>query len=147
MDQVKYIFEKPAFTGRVARWQMMLTEYDIQYTSQKAIKGSVLSDYLAAQPIDDYQPMRFDFPDEDIMFLKSKDCEEPLPEEGPDPESKWIMMFDGAVNVNGRRVGAVLITPEGVHMPFCARITFPCTNNEAGRSRMGPFSIQSAKPS
>ena len=110
---------------------MILTEYDIQYTSQKAIKGSVLSDYLAEQPIDDYQPMRFDFPDEDIMFLKSKDCEEPLPEEGPDPESKWIMMFDGAVNVNGRGVGAVLITPEGVHMPFCARITFPCTNNEA----------------
>ena len=37
----------------------------------------------------------------------------------------------GAVNVNGRGVGAVLITPEGVHMPFCARITFPYTNNEA----------------
>jgi hypothetical protein len=52
---------------------MILTEYDIQYTSQKAIKGSVLSGYLAEQPIDDYQPMRFDFPDEDIMFLKSKD--------------------------------------------------------------------------
>ena len=92
---------------------MILTEYDIQYTSQKAIKGSVLSDYLAEQPIDDYQPMRFDFPDEDIMFLKSKDWEEPLPEEGPDPESKWVMMFDGAVHVNGRGVGVVLITPEG----------------------------------
>jgi hypothetical protein len=52
---------------------MILTKYDIQYTSQKAIKGSVLLDYLTAQPIDDYQPMRFDFPDEDIMFLKSKD--------------------------------------------------------------------------
>ena len=50
----------------------MLTEYDIQYTSQKAIKGSVLSDYLAEQPIDDYQPMRFDFPDEDIMFSNRK---------------------------------------------------------------------------
>jgi hypothetical protein len=57
--------------------------------------------------------MRFDFPDEDIMFLKSKDWEEPLPEEGPDPESKWVMMFDGAVHVNGRGVGIVLITPEG----------------------------------
>ena len=113
MDQVKYIFEKPALTGKVTRWQMILTEYDIQYTSQKAIKGSVLSDYLAEQPIDDYQPIRFDFPDEDIMFLKSKDWEEPLPEEGPDPESKWVMMFDGAVHVNGRGVGVVLITPEG----------------------------------
>ena len=95
MDPIKYIFEKPALTGRVARWQMILTEYDIQYTSQKAIKGSVLSDYLAQQPIEDYQPMKFEFPDEDIMFLKSKDCEEPIPEEGPDPESERILMSDG----------------------------------------------------
>ena len=31
MDPVKYIFEKPALTGKVTRWQMILTEYDIQY--------------------------------------------------------------------------------------------------------------------
>ncbi|KAI5403688.1 hypothetical protein KIW84_051018 [Lathyrus oleraceus] len=74
---------------------MVLTEYDIQYTSQKAIKGSILSDYLAQQPIDDYEPMKFDFPDEDIMFLKMKDCEEPVVEEGPDPDEKWTLMFDG----------------------------------------------------
>src|ERR1044072_6322572 len=44
MDPIKYIFEKPALSGRIARWQMILTEYDIQYTSQKAIKGSVVAD-------------------------------------------------------------------------------------------------------
>ena len=38
MDPIKYIFEKPALSGRIARWQMILTEYDIQYTTQKAIK-------------------------------------------------------------------------------------------------------------
>src|SRR3954470_9166715 len=42
MDPIKYVFEKPALSGRIARWQMILTEYDIQYTSQKAIKGSVV---------------------------------------------------------------------------------------------------------
>src|ERR1043165_4990723 len=42
MDPIKYIFEKPALSGRIARWQMILTEYDIQYTSQKAINGSVV---------------------------------------------------------------------------------------------------------
>ena len=75
MDPVKYIFEKPALTGRVARWQMILTEYDIQYTSQKAIKGSVLSDYLAQQPIEDYQPMKFEFPDEDISRCSNRKIE------------------------------------------------------------------------
>ncbi|RDX69989.1 Retrovirus-related Pol polyprotein, partial [Mucuna pruriens] len=38
-DPIKYIFEKPALTGRIARWQMALSEYDIVYISQKAIKG------------------------------------------------------------------------------------------------------------
>ena len=43
MDPIKYVFEKPALSQRMARWQMILTEYDIQYTTQKAIKGSALA--------------------------------------------------------------------------------------------------------
>ncbi|GAU39398.1 hypothetical protein TSUD_397040 [Trifolium subterraneum] len=39
MDPIKYIFEKAALTGRIARWQMLLSEYDIEYRTQKAIKG------------------------------------------------------------------------------------------------------------
>ncbi|XP_050875865.1 uncharacterized protein LOC127079525, partial [Lathyrus oleraceus] len=104
MDPIKYIFEKPALTGRLARWQMLLSEYDIQYVSQKAIKGSVLSDYLANQPVEDYQPLKFDFPDEDIMVVK--DCEVPGLDEGPEPGSRWKLMFD-------------------------ARLCFDCTNNIA----------------
>ena len=75
MDPIKYIFEKPALTGWVARWQMILTEYDIQYTSQKAIKGSVLSDYLAQQPIDDSRPRKFEVPDEDISRYSNRKIE------------------------------------------------------------------------
>jgi len=44
---IKYIFEKPALSGRIARWQMLLSEYDIVYVTQKSIKGSVLAEYLA----------------------------------------------------------------------------------------------------
>ena len=40
MDPVKYIFEKPALTGRITRWQVLLSEFDIVYVTQKAIKGS-----------------------------------------------------------------------------------------------------------
>ena len=74
MDPIKYIFEKPALSGRIARWKMILTEYDIQYTTQKAIKGSVLVDHLAHQAVEDYQSMKFEFPDEDIMTLDN--CKE-----------------------------------------------------------------------
>jgi len=51
-----------------------------------------------------------------------KDCDEPLFGEGPDPESEWGMIFDGAVNVYGSGIGAVLITPKGTHIPFTTRL-------------------------
>jgi hypothetical protein len=54
MDPIKYIFEKPVVTGRIAWWKMLLTEYDIQYVTQKEIKWSVLCDYLAHLPIEGY---------------------------------------------------------------------------------------------
>lgn len=47
MDPTKHIFEKPTLTGRITHWQMHLLEYDIQYVTQKSIKGSVLADHVA----------------------------------------------------------------------------------------------------
>ncbi|RDX64932.1 hypothetical protein CR513_56449, partial [Mucuna pruriens] len=44
MDPLKYIFEKPALIGWIARWQMALSEYDIVYTNQKAVKGRALAE-------------------------------------------------------------------------------------------------------
>ncbi|KAI5436460.1 hypothetical protein KIW84_022811 [Lathyrus oleraceus] len=92
MDPIKYIFEKRVLTGRIARWQMLLSEYDIEYRSQKAIKGSILVDHLAHQPIEDYLSVQYDFPDEEILYLKMKDCDGPFLEEGPEPSSRWGML-------------------------------------------------------
>ncbi|GAU31019.1 hypothetical protein TSUD_214550 [Trifolium subterraneum] len=131
MDPIKYIFEKAALTGRIARWQMLLSEYDIEYRTQKAIKGSILADHLAHQPVEDYQPIKFDFPDEEIMYLKMKDCDEPVFGEGPDPESQWGLIFDGTVNLYGSGIGAIIVTLKGAHIPFTARLQFECTNNIA----------------
>ena len=39
------------------------------------------------------------------------------------------MVFDGGVNQYGNGIGAVIITPQGMHLPFIARLTFKCTNN------------------
>ena len=123
MDPVKYIFEKPALTGRIARWQVLLSEFDIVYVTQKAIKGSALADYLAQQPLNDYQPMHPEFPDEDIMAL----FEEKLDED----RDKWTVWFDGASNILGHGVGAVLVSPDNQCVPFTARLGFDCTNNMA----------------
>lgn len=126
---VKYIFEKPVLTRRVACWRMALNEYDIQNFIQKVVKGSVLSDYLSHQPLEDYQSMHFEFLDEDIMLIR--DCNIPGPEEGPEPGSRWTLVFDGASNTQGNKIGAVITSPTGFDLPFTTRLCFGWTNNMA----------------
>ncbi|XP_057969350.1 uncharacterized protein LOC131158498 [Malania oleifera] len=121
MDPIKYVFEKPAVTGRMARWQMLLTEYDITYVTRKAIKGSIIVEYLADRAVNDYQSMEFDFPNQDIDSIDQE-------KEG---NVRWMMLFDGATNIWGHGIGAVLISPEGKYYPVTAKLTFPCTNNIA----------------
>ena len=69
LDPIKYLCEAPALLGRLARWQVLLSKYDIVYVSQKAIKGSVITNFLASQAVDDYEPLNFDFPYEDLMCI------------------------------------------------------------------------------
>ena len=47
MDPIKYIFEKPALTRKISRWQMLLSEFDIMFVKRKAIKGQAIANYLA----------------------------------------------------------------------------------------------------
>ncbi|XP_050908773.1 uncharacterized protein LOC127122494 [Lathyrus oleraceus] len=131
MDPIKYIFKNPALIGRISRWQMLLFEYDIEYRTHKEVKGSILEDHLAHQPIDDYESIRLDFPDEDVMYLKFKDYDELFHREGPESGSRWDLVFDVAVNAYGNGIGAIIITPQGSNIPFTARLMFDCMNNMA----------------
>ena len=76
----------------------------------------MLADHLAHQAVEDYQSMRFDFPDEDIMTLDY--VENFRPYDGPEQGSRWTLYFDGASNALGNGIGVVLISPEGCHTPF-----------------------------
>ena len=53
MDPIKYIFEKPALTRKISRWQMLLFEFNIVFVTRKAIKGEAIADYLADQLLND----------------------------------------------------------------------------------------------
>ncbi|XP_050909401.1 uncharacterized protein LOC127123199 [Lathyrus oleraceus] len=112
---------------------MLLIEYNIQYVTQKAIKGSILSDYLAHLSIEGYQPLRFDFRDEAIMFIR--DFTMPgfkvIPKEGPELGLRWTLVFDGASNARGHGIGFVITSPSGFHLSFTDRLCFDCTNNMA----------------
>lgn len=78
------------------------------------IKGSVLEEYSAHQPIKDYYSMKFEFPNEDMMVLDR------------DGESKnneiWTLVFDGASNFLGHGVRVILISPNNQFIPFTTRL-------------------------
>ena len=52
IDPLKYLFEKPALSGRLSRWLILLAEFDLKYVAGKTIKGSVVLDFCAKNPIE-----------------------------------------------------------------------------------------------
>jgi ribonuclease HI len=79
--------------------------------------------------LEEYQPIQFDFPDAYIMVLSDKD---PIgDDEGPEPGTRWKLIFDGASNAMGHGIGAVLVSPRNRYTPLTVRLCFDCTNNMA----------------
>ena len=64
LDMLRYLFDKHVLTGRLIRWLVLLTEFDIQYVTQKSVKGSIVTDHLASFPVSDDRSIDNDFPDE-----------------------------------------------------------------------------------
>ncbi|XP_070050364.1 uncharacterized protein [Nicotiana tomentosiformis] len=123
MDPLKYIFQKPMPSGKLEKWQILLSEFDIIYVTQKAVKGKVLTDHLAENPIDGkYEPLKTYFPDEDVSF-EGEDITEAY--------DGWRMFFDGAANFKGVGIGEVFMSETDQHYPVSAKLRFPCTNNMA----------------
>ena len=88
MDPLKYLFEKPALSGRISRWLIILAEFDLKYVARKATKESTVSDFFAKNPVEGKNG-REDFPNEDILDIKL---------------GAWKMYFDGAVNQYGNGI-------------------------------------------
>lgn len=61
IDPLKYLLSKAALTGRLEKWVMILSEFDIQYIDKKAIKGQVITDQLVEAPLQDDHPIHVDF--------------------------------------------------------------------------------------
>ena len=71
LDPLRYLFDRLVLTGRLMRWLVLLTEFDIQYVTQKSVKGSVVANHLASLPVFDDRPVDDDFPDELIVSITS----------------------------------------------------------------------------
>ena len=66
LDPLRYLFNRPTLADRLMRWLVLLTEFDIQYVSQKSIKGSIVTDHLTSLPTIKSRPVDDDFRNEEF---------------------------------------------------------------------------------
>ncbi|KAA0049832.1 uncharacterized protein E5676_scaffold118G00400 [Cucumis melo var. makuwa] len=86
-DLIKYIMFRPIISRHLAKWAVLLQQYDIVYISQKAIKGQALVDFLADHPIPSDWKLCEDLPDDEVFFMKVME--------------PWTMYFDGTARKSG----------------------------------------------
>lgn len=105
---LRQVLTRPETSGRLLKWNIELSQFDIAYTPRRAIHGQVLADFVA----------EFTVPEE-------------LPESSESPKHIWKLYTDGASNERCSGAGVVLETPEGRSICYALKFEFRATNNEA----------------
>jgi hypothetical protein len=86
--------------------------------TRKTMKGSAIVHQLADNAIEDYEPLDFNFFDEDIMSIEEEE-----------KTDRWTMFFYGAMNIYGNGANAVIISPNKKQYLISVKLYFECTNN------------------
>ena len=106
---MKQVLHKPEVSGRLMKWAIELSEFDIRYKPKTAIKGQVLADFVMEfAPVELAEPTQ---PRDDLPI--------------------WKLSVDGASNAQGSGAGLILTSPEGIDIEYALRFGFHASNNEA----------------
>ena len=114
---IKYSMTKPVLSARLAKWALLLQEFEIIYVQQKAVKGQALADFLANHPIPNDWELSDDPPDEEVMLIEISQT--------------WKIFFDEATQCSGADAGVVFVTPKGDVLPYAFTLTECCSNKVA----------------
>ena len=70
MNLIKYLLKKLALMEHLVRWQNFLSQFDITYVAQNAIKGYAIVKHLAHLPLPIFDKINLEFSDEDLMTIQ-----------------------------------------------------------------------------
>ncbi|XP_068486933.1 uncharacterized protein [Phaseolus vulgaris] len=99
------VLKKPDVAGRMVKWAVEISEFDIRYEPRGPIKGQVFADF--------------------VVELSSGAA----PSEGLD--FRWVLSVDGSSNQQGSGAGVILEGPNGVLIEQSLRFAFKASNNQA----------------
>jgi len=90
-------------SGRIGKWILTLSEFDLHYESAKAVKGQVMADFVTQH----------------CSTVNSLEI------------APWTLFFDGSTCGEGAGIGIVMISPQGKKYEFSLLIVATSTNNQA----------------
>ena len=93
-------------SGRLSKWAIQLSEYDITFQSKPAAKSHILADFLIELTPDLEQDLQL-------------------------PNATWILHVDGSSSNKGSGIGVHLQSPTGELLQQSFRLGFKASNNEA----------------
>ena len=106
---MKQVLHKPETSGRLMKWVIELSEFDIRYKPKTAIKGQILADFI-------------------MEFTLAEPAEKAQTETNP---PIWKLSVDGVTKAQGSGAGLILTSPEGIDIEYTLRFGFRTSNNEA----------------
>jgi len=93
----------PIMSGRIDKWILALSEFDLRYESAKPVKGQIMADFVT-------------------QHRGAVETLEIVP---------WTLFFDRSTCDRGVGIGIVLISPQGRKYEFSLPIVATSTNNQA----------------
>ena len=114
------LLQSANYTGRIAKWGMILGAFDIKYMPCTSVKGQVLADLVAkfaqAPFKEKVEKQNMDEKSVGIVFLQKS--------------LSWRVYVNGAANQRGSGVGLIIISPKKIIIEKFLRLDFSATNNE-----------------
>ncbi|KAL0402048.1 UNVERIFIED_CONTAM: hypothetical protein Slati_4234700 [Sesamum latifolium] len=102
---LKQTLGKPDTSGRLVKWAVELSEYDISYLPRMTNKAQALADFIS-----------------EMTEITIKDASQ---------DQKWLLHVDGSSTAQGSGAGIVITTPQGEDLEFAIKFGFEASNNEA----------------
>ncbi|KAH9688200.1 Ribonuclease H [Citrus sinensis] len=110
---LRQTLHKPDASGRLVKWAVELSEFDVDYKPRAALKAQAMADFIA------------EFTEPEVCL----DQQEAVI--GNDETQVWQVSVDGSSGERGSGAGIVLEGPEGEEISYAIKLEFAATNNQA----------------
>ena len=99
---MKQVLHKPETSGRLMKWAIELSEFDIRYKPKTAIKEQILVDFV------------MEFTIAELAEATQLTSDLPI----------WRLSVDGVANAQGSGAGLILTSPDGIDIEYALRFGF-----------------------